>query len=59
VEASEIIRDRSTGQSRGFGFVILNEEWKIKDAIAALNGQRMGGRILLTNKMIVAMRHRG
>ena len=46
VESAQIIRDRSTGQSRGFGFVVLNEEWKMKDAINALNGQRMGGRVL-------------
>src|SRR5207247_5531683 len=32
VESAQIIRDRSTGQSRGFGFVVLNEEWKLKDA---------------------------
>ena len=44
VESAQIIRDRSTGQSRGFGFVMLNEEWKIKDAIAALNGQRINER---------------
>ena len=49
VESAQIIRDRSTGQSRGFGFVALNEERKIKEAIAALNGQRMGGRVLTVN----------
>lgn len=52
VESAQIIRDRSTGQSRGFGFVILNEEWKIKDAISALNGQRMGGRPLTVNEAL-------
>src|SRR5262249_10561976 len=50
VESAQIIRDRSTGQSRGFGFVVLNEEWKLKDAINALNGQRMGGRVLTVNE---------
>jgi RNA recognition motif-containing protein len=50
VESAQIIRDRSTGQSRGFGFVVLNEEWKLKDAIGALNGQRMGGRVLTVNE---------
>src|SRR5579871_2591127 len=50
VESAQIIRDRSTGQSRGFGFVVLNEEWKMKDAINALNGQRMGGRVLTVNE---------
>ena len=52
VESAQIIRDRSTGQSRGFGFVMLNNEWKIKDAIAALNGQRMGGRVLTVNEAV-------
>ena len=52
VESAQIIRDRSTGQSRGFGFVVLNEEWKLKEAIAALNGQRMGGRVLTVNEAL-------
>jgi RNA recognition motif-containing protein len=52
VESAQIIRDRSTGQSRGFGFVVLNEEWKMKDAINALNGQRMGGRVLTVNEAL-------
>ena len=52
VESAQIIRDRSTGQSRGFGFVVLNEEWKLKDAINALNGQRMGGRVLTVNEAL-------
>ena|SRR5215813_14381124 len=52
VDAAQIIRDRSTGQSRGFGFVTLSQEWKIKDAISALNGQRMGGRILTVNEAL-------
>src|SRR5438034_10479347 len=52
VESAQIIRDRSTGQSRGFGFVVLNEEWKIKEAINALNGLRMGGRVLTVNEAL-------
>jgi RNA recognition motif-containing protein len=52
VESAQVIRDRSTGQSRGFGFVVLNEEWKLKDAINALNGQRMGGRVLTVNEAL-------
>jgi len=52
VESAQIIRDRSTGMSRGFGFVVLNEEWKIKEAINALNGQRMGGRVLTVNEAV-------
>ena len=52
VDSAQIIRDRSTGQSRGFGFVVLNEEWKMKDAINAMNGQRMGGRVLTVNEAL-------
>ena len=50
VESAQIIRDRYTGESRGFGFVVLHEQLKMKDAIAALNGQRMGGRVLTVNE---------
>ena len=52
VESAQIIRDRSTGQSRGFGFVELNEGLAMKDAINALNGQRMGGRVLTVNEAL-------
>jgi RNA recognition motif-containing protein len=50
VATTLLIRDRSTGQSRGFGFVELEEESKINEAIAALNGQRLGGRVLTVNR---------
>jgi len=46
VESAEIIRDRTTGAARGFGFVLLREESKVKDAIRLLNGQSMRGRPL-------------
>jgi len=49
VESAQIIRDRSTGYSRGFGFVALTEGVRVDDTILALNGQRMGGRILTVN----------
>jgi len=52
VESAQIIRDRSTGQSRGFGFVVINETTKVRDAISALNGQRMGGRVLTVNEAL-------
>src|SRR5438093_12596896 len=52
VESAQIIRDRSTGMSRGFGFVVLNEEWKLREAINALNGQRMGGRVITVNEAL-------
>jgi len=52
VESAQIIRDRSTGQSRGFGFVVVGDDSKMKDAISALNGQRMGGRVLTVNEAL-------
>jgi RNA recognition motif-containing protein len=52
VESAEIIRDRSTGQSRGFGFVVLKDDSNIEQAIVALNGQRMNGRILTVNQAV-------
>ena len=38
VESAEIIRDRSTGMPRGFGFVLLREQSQVKQAIQLLNG---------------------
>jgi cold-inducible RNA-binding protein len=52
VESAEIIRDRTTGVPRGFGFVLLREESKIKEAIRLLNGQSMGGRALTVNEAV-------
>jgi len=48
-ESAEIIRDGLSGKSRGFGFVTLTEDWRLKEAINALHGQRMGGRPLTVN----------
>ena len=50
VESVQIIRDSSTGQSRGFGFVVLPQRWSLKEAIDGLNGQKMGGRPLTVNE---------
>jgi RNA recognition motif-containing protein len=52
VETVDIVRDRSTGQSRGFGFVVLKNHSRIEQAITALNGQRMNGRILTVNRAV-------
>lgn len=50
VESARIIRERDTGQSRGFGFVELSDSSKLEEAISALNGQQMGGRVLQVNE---------
>src|ERR1051326_872344 len=43
VESVQIIRDLETGGSRGFGFVELPEVVQAKEAVDALNGERLEG----------------
>jgi RNA recognition motif-containing protein len=50
VEAAEIIYDRHTLKSRGFGFVTLDEKTNPQTAISMLNGQQMDGRIITVNE---------
>jgi len=50
VESVQIIHDRLTGASRGFGFVTIREDGTIEMAITALNGKKMKGRILTVNQ---------
>jgi RNA recognition motif-containing protein len=45
-----VIRDKATGQSRGFGFIELAEGEDLERAIAGLNGQTLGGRRLTVNE---------
>jgi RNA recognition motif-containing protein len=39
VESAEVMTDRKTGRSRGIGFVALQQNDQLKDAIDRLNGQ--------------------
>jgi cold-inducible RNA-binding protein len=50
VQSAEVIADRDTGRSKGFGFVEMGSEDEAKAAIAALNGQEVGGRALTVNE---------
>ena len=50
VLSAEVIMDRSTGQSKGFGFVEMDSDAGAQAAIAALNGQDHGGRALTVNE---------
>ena len=45
VESVNIITDRDTGRSKGFGFVLMEDEGANK-AIATLNGSQLDGRTL-------------
>ena len=44
VESAQIINDRDTGRSKGFGFVEMSSDAEAQAAIAAVNGQEHGGR---------------
>ena len=50
VRSAEVISDRATGQSKGFGFVEMESEDDAAAAIAALNGKEHGGRALTVNE---------
>jgi RNA recognition motif-containing protein len=49
VASAQIITDRSTGQSKGFGFVEFGSDDESNAAMAALNGKEMNGRPLTVN----------
>ena len=50
VQSAEVISDRMTGRSKGFGFVEMGSDDEAQAAIAALNGQEHGGRALTVNE---------
>ena len=50
VTSAEVISDRDTGRSKGFGFVEMGSDEEAQAAIAALNGQEHDGRALTVNE---------
>lgn len=50
VDAVRVIKDRDTGQSRGFGFVEMPNDDEARAAIAALNGTDLDGRTINANE---------
>ena len=48
--AVNLIRDRFTGQSRGFAFVEISNDEEAERAVNSLNGQNFGGRNLVVNE---------
>src|SRR5438105_7277228 len=48
VQRAQVVSDRDTGRSRGFGFVEMSDGGDA--AIAALNGTELGGRTLTVNE---------
>jgi RNA recognition motif-containing protein len=50
VTSAEVIQDRDTGRSKGFGFVQMGTDQEAQAAIAALNGHEQDGRALTVNE---------
>jgi RNA recognition motif-containing protein len=50
VESAQVIMDRDTGRSKGFGFVEMKTDQEAQAAIAAMNGKEVDGRSLTVNE---------
>ena len=50
VQSAEVIQDRETGRSKGFGFVEMGSAQEAQAAIAGLNGHQHEGRALTVNE---------
>jgi cold-inducible RNA-binding protein len=50
VESANVIMDKATGRSKGFGFVEMSTDAEAQAAISALNGQEHSGRALTVNE---------
>ncbi len=50
VESVNLITDRDTGRSKGFGFVEMTNDAEAQRAITALNGKEIDGRALTVNE---------
>jgi RNA recognition motif-containing protein len=50
VESVQVIMDRETGRSKGFGFVEMGNDQEAQAAINALNGKEVDGRAITVNE---------
>ena len=50
VQSANVVEDRETGRSRGFGFVEMSSKSEGDEAISGLNGKEVDGRSLTVNE---------
>ena len=50
VDSAQVIMDRETGRSRGFGFVEMPNDDEARQAISSMNGADLSGRPLTVNE---------
>ncbi|MSU77626.1 MAG: RNA-binding protein [Gemmataceae bacterium] len=50
VSSAQVIMDRDTGRSKGFGFVEMGSDKEAQTAITSLNGKEVNGRALTVNE---------
>src|SRR5262249_2822447 len=50
VQSAQVIMDRDTGRSKGFGFVEMGSDQEARAAITAMNGKDVDGRQLTVNE---------
>jgi len=50
VESANVITDRATGRSKGFGFVEMSSDEEAQAAMSALDGKDFGGRAIKVNE---------
>ncbi|MBA3757727.1 RNA-binding protein [Candidatus Saccharibacteria bacterium] len=50
VTSATVIKDRDSGQSKGFGFVEMSDDKEAQKAIEELNGKEVSGRSIVVNQ---------
>jgi RNA recognition motif-containing protein len=50
VQSAQVVMDRDTGRSKGFGFVEMGSDAEAQSAISGLHGAEFGGRTLTVNE---------
>lgn len=50
IASAQVVMDRETGRSKGFGFVEMSTDQEAESAIAQLNGHSLNGRPLTVNE---------